>query len=100
MIYSYLNFIYANQLILIIMRTKLLILLIVAVIMGCEKKEEGPAYVGTWEYNEEDEVLQNEPIQITLSSKMVLTLTTNTWQMIMRIKVPPLINDFENYMTR
>lgn len=81
------------------MRTKLLILLIAAVIMGCEKdKEEGPAYVGTWEYNEEDEVLETEPIQIILSSKMVLTLTTNTWQMIMQIKVPPLINDFENYM--
>lgn len=80
------------------MKTKLLILLIVAVIMGCEKDEEGPAYVGTWEYYEEDEVLQTEPIQITLSSKMVLTLTTNTWQMIMRIKVPPLISDFENYM--
>ncbi len=81
------------------MKTKLLILLIIAVIMGCEKdKEEGPAYVGTWEYNEEDEVLETDPILVVLSSKMVLTLTKDTWQMLMRIKVPPIINDFENFM--
>jgi hypothetical protein len=81
------------------MKTKLLILLIVAVIMGCEKdKEEGPAYVGTWEYNEEDEVLSTDPVQVTLSSKMVLTLTKDSWQMISRIKVTPFWSEFEDFM--
>jgi hypothetical protein len=80
------------------MKTKLLIFLIAAVILGCEKdKEEGPAYVGTWEYNEEDEVISTDPL-VVFSGKMVLTLTKDSWQMIMRVKVTPLFTDFEDYM--
>ncbi|MBN2215369.1 MAG: hypothetical protein JW723_14110 [Bacteroidales bacterium] len=81
------------------MRTKLLILLIIAVIMGCEKdKEEGPAYVGTWEYNEEDETISTDPFLIVLSQKMVLTLSKDKWQMIRRVKVTPGFSDFEDVM--
>jgi hypothetical protein len=56
MIYSYLNFIYANQLILIIMRTKLLILLIV----------EGGKLTMKMDENQNN---QYEPDEITVFTK-------------------------------
>ncbi|HJX72453.1 MAG TPA: hypothetical protein VJ346_10885 [Bacteroidales bacterium] len=80
------------------MKAKLLIFLIVAVILGCEKKEEGPAYVGTWEYAEENDTLATQPILLILSQKMILTLSKDSWQMMMQIKLPPQINNFSDYI--
>ena len=81
------------------MKTKLLLLIpLLALLIACEKKDTKPAYVGTWESAVETDTLTTDPYLVLLNHKMELTLEENTWQMIMKIKVAPIINDFTDYM--
>ncbi len=81
------------------MKTKLLLVLVIlASFIACEKKNEGPIYAGTWEKVVENDTVATDPFTIVLNQKMVITLTKDTWKMVSQIKIPPVINDYTEYV--